>query len=405
MHCAIPINDSITWVGTNDRETDLFEGLWPLPRGVSYNSYLVKDEKVALMDTVKHTAFDRYIENIRRCIGRDGKVDYLIINHMEPDHSGSVKMLLDFFPDLKIIANKKTLSFLKHFYGITENITTMEDGDELSLGKRRLKFFLTPMVHWPETMMTYDLNDKVLFSGDAFGGFGALEGGIFDDEVDIDYFENEILRYFSNIVGKYCVPVQNAIKKLAGLEIRTICSTHGPIWRKNPGWIIERYDRWSKHEGEEGVVIVYGSMYGNTEKMMEAVAKGLADEDVSRVRIHNVSRMHVSYLIRDAWRFRGLILGSPTYDTRLYPPMDQFIRFLAHKQLRNRVLGLFGTFGWSGGGVSTLTEFAKEGKGAWDLVEPIIEAQCAPTEEDMDRCEALGQNIVKRLKCTEPCGK
>jgi flavorubredoxin len=405
MHCAIPINDHLTWVGTNDRETDLFEGIWPLPRGVSYNSYLIKGQKIVLIDTVKHTAFDRYIENIRRCIGHEAKIDYLIINHMEPDHSGSVKMLLDIFPDLKIVANQKTLSFLEHFYRITENITVVKDGDELDLGNRKLKFYLTPMVHWPETMMTYDTIDKTLFAGDAFGGFGALEGGIFDDEVDIDYFENEILRYFSNIVGKYCVPVQNAIKKLGGIEIKTICSTHGPIWRKNPSWIMSRYDRWSRHEGEEGVVIVYGSMYGNTEKMMEAVAKGLSDEDVSRIRIHNVSRMHISYLIRDAWRFRGLILGSPTYDTKLYPPMDYFIRFLEHKQLKNRVLGLFGTFGWSGGGVSTLTEFAKEGKGAWDLVEPIVEAKCSPTEADLDLCEQLGQNVVKRLKCTEPCGK
>jgi flavorubredoxin len=405
MHCAIPINDSISWVGTNDRETDLFEGIWPLPRGVSYNSYLIKDKRVALVDTVKYTAFDRYIENIRRCIGRDAKIDYLIINHMEPDHSGSVRMLLDVHPEMKIVANQKTLSFLENFYRIKENVIVVKDGEELDLGARKLKFYLTPMVHWPETMMTYDPVEKILFAGDAFGGFGALEGGIFDDEVDVEYFENEILRYFSNIVGKYCVPVQNAIKKLGGLEIKTICSTHGPIWRTNPSWIITRYDKWSKHEGEEGVVIVYGSMYGNTEKMMEAVAKGLADEDVSRTRIHNVSRMHVSYLIRDAWRYRGLILGSPTYDTRLYPPMDQFIRFLEHKQLKNRVLGLFGTFGWSGGGVSTLTEFAKEGKGAWDLVEPIVESQCSPTEEDLDRCEMLGQNIVKRLKCTEPCEK
>lgn len=405
MHCAIPISDHLTWVGTNDRETDLFEGMWPLPRGVSYNSYLVKDQKIALIDTVKHTAFDRYIENIRRCIGRDAKIDYLVINHMEPDHSGSVKMLIDLFPDLKIVANQKTLSFLENFYRITENVMVVKDGDELDVGSRKLKFYLTPMVHWPETMMTYDTADKVLFAGDAFGGFGALEGGIFDDEVDIDYFENEILRYFSNIVGKYCVPVQNAIKKLQGVDVKTVCSTHGPVWRTNPSWIISRYDRWSRHEGEEGVVIVYGSMYGNTEKMMEAVAKGLSDEDVSRIRIHNVSRMHISYLIRDAWRFRGLILGSPTYDTKLYPPMDHFIRFLEHKQLKNRVLGLFGTFGWSGGGVSTLTEFAQGGKGAWDLVEPIVEARCSPTESDLDRCEELGQNVVKRLKCTENCGK
>jgi len=395
MHAGIAVTDSVVWVGTNDRETDLFEGLWPLPRGVCYNSYLVKGDKIALVDTVKRSTFDRYIENVRAQL--DGKrIDYLIINHMEPDHSGSVRMLLDLYPELKIVGNQKTAGFLEKFYGIKE-MQVVADGDELDLGGRKLRFHLTPMVHWPETMMTYDAKEGILFAGDAFGGFGALEGGIFDDEVDIEYFEGEILRYFSNIVGKYCVPVQNAIKKLAGADIKVICSTHGPIWRKNPGWIVDRYDRWSRHEAEEGVVVVFGSMYGNTERMMEAVAAGLAEEDIKRVRIHNVSRTHVSYLIRDAWRFKALILGSPTYDTRLYPPMDEFIRFLSHKKLTNRTLGLFGTFGWSGGGVSTLTEFAKGGAGAWDLVEPIVEANCSPTKEDLDSCEQLGRNIVRRL--------
>ncbi|MBN1282935.1 MAG: FprA family A-type flavoprotein [Proteobacteria bacterium] len=398
MHSAVPVTDSITWIGANDRETDLFEGLWPLPRGVSYNSYLVKAAKTAVIDTVKRNSFDRYLDNIRRCVGCDGIVDYLVVNHMEPDHSGSIRLLLNIFPEMKIVGNAKTAAFLEQFYGIRDNVVTVAEGGELDLGGRVLGFHMTPMVHWPETMMTYDAAEGVLFSGDAFGGFGALEGGIFDDEVDIDYFEGEILRYFSNIVGKYCIPVQAALKKLAGLGVKTICATHGPIWRKDPSWIIERYDRWSRHEGEEGVVVVYGSMYGNTERMMEACAVGLADEEVSRVRIHDVSRMHVSYLIRDAWRFRGLILGSPTYDTGLYPPMDHFIRLLAHKRLMNRVLGLFGTFGWSGGGVSTLTEFAKGGRGAWDLVEPIVEARCAPSAEDLKRCEELGRNVVKRLR-------
>ncbi len=398
MDSSVRITDSVTWIGANDRETDLFEGLWPLPRGVCYNSYLVRAGKTALIDTVKRTAFDRYIDNIRGSIGPAGRVDYLVINHMEPDHSGSVRMLLDIFPDVKIVGNRKTALFLEKFYGIKDNVVVVSDGDELDLGGRKLKFHMTPMVHWPETMMTYDPADKILFSGDAFGGFGALEGGIFDDEVDVDYFENEILRYFSNIVGKYCVPVQNAIKKLAGIDVKIVASTHGPIWRKDPAWIIDKYDRWSRHEGEEGVVLIYGSMYGNTERMMEAVARGLAEEEVSRIRIFNVSRMHVSYLIRDAWRFRGLILGSPTYDTGLYPPMEHFIKLLERKKLMKRVLGLFGTFGWSGGGVSTLTEFAKGGAGAWDLVEPVVEANCAPAAEDLKKCEDLGRNVVRRLK-------
>ncbi len=396
MNSPVTITEKVFWVGANDRETDLFEGLWPLPRGVSYNSYLINEEKVALVDTVKHSCFEHYLANIRALIGQGRAIDYLIVNHMEPDHSGSIKMLLELYPQLTIIGNKKTADFLKLFYGVTSNVQVVDDGGTLDLGGRTLTFHLTPMVHWPETMMTYDTQEKILFSGDAFGGFGTLDGGIFDDEVDIEYFEGEILRYFSNIVGKYCVPVQKAIAKLKGVEIAVIASTHGPVWRKNPASIVARYDRWSRHEAEEGVVVVYASMYGNTEKMMEAVARGLSEEEVSRVRIHNVSRTHVSYLIRDAWRFRALILGSPTYDAQLYPLMEQFIRLLTHKKLTRRVLGLFGTYGWSGGGVSTLTEFAKDG--SWDLVEPVVEAHCAPTEEDLKKCFELGQNVVKKIR-------
>jgi len=395
MDCALPVAKGVYWVGTNDRETHLFEGLWPLPRGVSYNSYLIMDDKVALIDTVKHTSFDSYRGKVA-CTLNGRKIDYLIINHMEPDHSGSVRMMLELYPEMKVVGNKKTADFLEKFYGVTDNVVIVGDGDTLDLGKNKLKFYLTPMVHWPETMMTYHEKHKILFSGDAFGGFGTLDGGIFDDEVDIAYFEDEILRYFSNIVGKYCATVQKAIKKLAGLEVAIVAPTHGPVWRKNPWSIIDRYDRWSKHEAEEGVVIAYASMYGNTERMMEAVARGLSEEENHRVRIHNVSTSHLSYLIRDAWRFKALLLGSPTYDTKLYPPMDHFIRILEHKKLTGRVLGLFGTFGWSGGGVSTLTEFGKSG--GWDLVEPIIEAHCAPTPDDLKMCEQLGQNIVKRLK-------
>ncbi len=397
MPAAIPLTQSITWVGANDRETELFEGIWPLPRGVSYNSYLIAGEKVALVDTVKHTSFERHLEKIRQTIG-DRTVDYLIINHMEPDHSGSVNLLLNVFPELKIVGNKKTADFLSRFYGVRSNVVTVEDRGELDLGTHKLIFNLTPMVHWPETMMTYDSTDKVLFSGDAFGGFGALDGGIFDDEVDLGYFEDEILRYFSNIVAKYAVMVEKAITKISDLEIGIVASTHGPVWRKDPGAIISRYARWSRHEAEEGVTIVYGSMYGNTERMMEAVAQGLAEEEVSRIRIHNVSKTHVSYLIRDAWRFRALLLGSPTYDTRLYPPMDYFVKLIEHKMLKNRILGLFGTYGWSGGGVGTLTEFAKNS--SCELVEPVVEAQCAPTAEDLKACRLLGQNIVKRLKAS-----
>lgn len=395
MLSAAPLSKDIFWVGANDRETDLFESIWPLPRGVSYNSYVIADQKVALVDTVKHNAFDRHISLIRQAIGTR-PVDYLIVNHMEPDHSGSISLLLNVFPDLKIVGNKKTADFLQQFYGISSNIVVVEDRGVLDLGAHKLEFHLTPMVHWPETMMTFDLSDKVLFSADAFGGFGALDGGIFDDEVDIAYFEDEILRYFANIVAKYAPMVERAIEKLKGLDIKIVAPTHGPVWRKDPASIISRYSRWSRYEAEEGVVIAYGSMYGNTERMMEVVSQGLSDEDITRIRIHDVSRSHASFILRDAWRYKALILGSPTYDTKLFPPMDNLVRLIAEKKLKNRLLGLFGTYGWSGGGVGALTEFAKDAE--MELVEPVVEARCAPKDTDLVSCRLLGQNMVKRLK-------
>lgn len=397
MDSFVPLNSDVCWIGINDRETALFEGLWPLPYGVCYNSYLIRDTRTAIIDTVKAMKSDAYVEKIRALLSQGQTVDYLIVNHMEPDHSGSISLLRDLFPGITIVGNAKTAKLLEDFFGITENVRVVGDGDILDLGKHKLQFHLTPMVHWPETMVTYDVTDKILFSADAFGGFGALTGGIFDDEVDVDFFEDETLRYFSNIVGKYCNMVQKAIAKLAGIEINIIAPTHGVVWRRNPGHILGLYDRWSRHEGEQGVVLVYGSMYGNSGKMMEAVAKGLSDKGLCKVRIHSVSTTHLSYLIRDAWRFKGLILGSPTYDMGLYPPMQFFIDMLERKKLRNRILGLFGTYGWSGGGVKTLKRFADEGN--WDLVEPVVEACCCPTPADLDHCRALGQAVATRIGC------
>jgi len=398
MRSHIPITEHIHYVGASDRETDLFEGLWPLPRGVSYNAYIIDDSKVALIDTVKGNRFEAWLASVREVLaGRDPA--YVVVNHMEPDHSGSLRQLIEIFPGITIVGNRKTAEFLDSLYGIRENVKIVGDGESLDLGMHKLSFHFMPMVHWPESMATYESTNKVLFSNDAFGGFGAPGGGIFDDEVDVSFFEDEILRYFSNIVGKYSQMVLKAIDKLGSLEIGVIAPSHGPVWRKNPNWIVDRYRRWSAHEAEEGVVVAYASMYGNTSKMMEAVARGLSDEDVCRVRIHDVSRTHVSYLIRDAWRFRGLILGSPTYDAGLFPAMEHFVGLLEHKKLTRRVLGLFGSFGWSGGGVKSLVEFAK--KMSWIPVEPVVEARLAPSGEDLDRCFELGRSVVRSVKAGE----
>lgn len=397
MSAEISIADSIFWIGINDRQTGLFEELWPMPNGIAYNSYMILDDKVAIVDAVKAISVDQYLEKIKRLLGERKKIDHLIINHIEPDHSGAVKILMETFSGMQIVGNKKTLDLLANFYGITENVRLVGDGDVLNLGKSRLKFMLTPMIHWPETMMTYEETRKVLFSGDAFGGFMSLDDGIFDDEIeDLRYYEEEMLRYFTNVIGRYSSMVQKALPAIKELDIDIVASTHGLVWRKRPYHVIDLYDRWSRQQTEEGVVIAYASMYGNTEKMMEAVAHSLALEKIGRIRVCNVSRMHPSYILPDVWRHSALILGSPTYNTKLFPDMDHFIRLLENKMLKKRIVGIFGSYGWSGGAMNELSDFVKRMQ--WELLEPLVEARCSPTEEDLRNCALLGRNIAERLR-------
>jgi len=397
MEDPVKIVDGLYWIGINDRETHLFESLWPIPKGVSYNSYLMIDEKVALVDTVKFTVTSPYLDKIEELMGDDKKIDYLIINHMEPDHSGSIKAIISKYPDIKLVGNKKTAKFLENFYGITDNIHIVGEGDEIDLGKKKLKFYMTPMVHWPETMMTYDEKDGILFSGDAFGGFGALDGGIFDDEIDIErYYEFEISRYYTNIVAKYSPMVQAALKKLSGLTVKIICATHGPIWRGNPSYIIDYYDKLSSMQTEEGVVIIYGSMYGNTKKMADLIARTLSEEGIEKIRVHDASKSHLSYLVNDAWNYTGIIIGTPTYNTGMFPPIDELVHFLEKSRIKNHVLGVFGSCGWGGGGVKALTEFGHSS--TCKFVEPVVEAMGAPTIEDLEQVKEMAKNVAAAVK-------
>jgi len=394
MNEPIMITDDVFWVGVNDRETDLFESLWPLPHGIAYNSYLIKDEKIALIDTVKINSISVFLDKISGITG-DRKIDYLIINHMEPDHSGSIKPLVDRFPDIKIVGNSKTLKLLDSFYGLKENTMEVKDGDEIDLGSRKLTFHLTPMVHWPETMMTYDEKDKILFSGDAFGSYGALNGGLFDDEVCVNFYEDEIWRYYSNIVAKFSPMVQKALIKLKDLDIRVIASTHGPVWRKDPGYIVDLYDRMSRQETERGIVIAYASMYGNTKTMVEMMARALSRQGVERIKVLDVSRTHPSFVLREVWKYRGLLLASPTYNLGVLPTMQNLVHILDESNVRNHVIGVFGTYGWSGGGVRKLEEFA--GKPNWTLVEPVVEANCMPKPDDLEGLDKLARNFVQAI--------
>ncbi len=395
MNKAIAVTDSIYWVGVNDRHTHRFEAIWPLPKGVAYNSYLIVDEKIAIVDTVKSSYIDQYLDNIRNIIG-DKPIDYLIINHMEPDHSGAIKAIKTAYPDIKLVGNKKTMGFVKGFYQIKDNQQVIKDGDVLDLGQHQLKFYLTPMVHWPETMMTYDQKEQMLFAGDAFGGFGTLDGGIFDDQLNIDYYEDEISRYFTNIVAKYSPMVLRAINKLKEVDIKIIASTHGPIWRSNPQYIIDKYIQWSQQQTEEGVVIVYGSMYGNTEEAAEATARQLAQEGIKNIRVYNVSKTHISYIINDIWRYKGLILASCTYNTGIFPLMDNLLRFLENKKIKNHILGLIGSFSWSGESRDRLRDFAS--KINCDPLDPIVEIKYGPTEKEFDDCALLAKNMAKALQ-------
>ncbi|MDO5717500.1 MAG: FprA family A-type flavoprotein [Tissierellia bacterium] len=392
---SVQINDFLHYVGVNDRDTGLFENLWPLTNGVSYNSYLITAEKTALLDTVKISKLSDFKSKLQAALqGRD--LDYLVIHHMEPDHSGAISTIMDLYPNVQLVGNKRTIGFLNDFYGITENIIEVKDKDSLDLGDRSLEFYTTPMVHWPESMVSYEPKSKILFSQDAFGGFGALDGTIFDDEINMDFYSSEIRRYFSNIVGKFSKPIQSALKKLSGLEISMVCPVHGPVWRKNPEKIIELYDKWSKHEVKDGVVVVYASMYGNTQKMAEIVARELAEQGIKNIKVFDVSKTHESYILNEIWEYKGLILGSCTYNNYMFPMMTQLVNVLEMNNLQNHILGVFGSFSWSGGAVKALKEFGEKGK--YDLLSTVVETKCSATDEDIQGLQELAKEMAEKLK-------
>ena len=389
------IKNKVFYVGVNDRNKALFEGLWPLPYGVSYNSYLIDDEKVCLIDTVEVDFFPQFLENIHEIIG-DRAIDYLVINHMEPDHSGSLPLLLKYYPNIKIIGNKKTFDMMGGFYRIKENEMEVKDADTLSLGYHTLNFYMTPMVHWPETMMTLDTTDGILFSGDGFGCFGALNGGIVDEAIDTDWCWLEMIRYYSNIVGKYGTPVQNALKKLADIKFDYICSTHGPVWHQYVKEVVDLYDRMSRYETEPGLVICYGTMYGNTERMAEIIAKSASEAGVKNIGMFNVSKTHHSYILRDLFRFKGLIVGAPTYNNGLYHEMEILLSEIANKDIKNHYIGWFGSFAWAGKAVQKISDW-NENKIHFEPVGNPVEMKQALTPEIKAQCEALGKAMAEKL--------
>lgn len=399
----IQIADNTWKIGTNLGNEELFEGIWPTPDGVSINAYFIKEEKSVLIDIVKKG--DQFIEEYEaelQAVGSSLKsVDYLIINHMEPDHTGALRKLHTINPSLHIFCTKKTVPMLKAFYEIEDNVTAVSDGDTLDLGNDRiLTFFETPNIHWPETMMTYDNKEKILFSCDAFGSYKALpDGKAFDDEISEEErkaFQAETLRYYANIVSTFTPFVLNGLKKLSGLDIRIIAPSHGIIWREHPETIIAWYSKLCDmaSRGDRRITVIWSSMYGNTESMLKTVLKTLDEEQIPYSVYKVPNEPKISYLLADCWRSEGIILGMPTYEYRMFPPMAHVLDLLDRSHIKNRLVFRFGSYGWSGGAQKQLEEITS--KLNWSFLDPV-EFQGAPKDEDRQKAIAAVKEMTAKI--------
>jgi flavorubredoxin len=394
---AIRIKPGIYWIGVNDRTTDLFEGVWPITReGVSYNSYLIRDEKNVLVDVIKANQEGALLGQLADLMDPK-ELHYIVINHMEPDHTGAVRLLHQLAPQATFLLSAKAKPMMEAFYGVTENVRVVADGEELVLGEKTLQFFSAPFVHWPETMVTYEKTERVLFSCDAFGGYGALRGGIFCDECsDLEFYHQEALRYYVNIVALFSGPVLRAINKLGGLPLEVIAPSHGLVWRKNPERIVAWYKEWAElatQPAPPGVTLLYGSMYGNTEVMMNAVATGIAQTGLT-VEIFDAARTHASYILPSLWTRSGVMIGAPTYEGSLFPPVAQALEVAAHKRLLNKKVGYFGSYGWSGGAKRACEGIVEPLK--WQWVE-AFEFNGAATRDRLREGEAFGERFARAL--------
>ena len=352
MYCVRNVTEDLYWVGANDHRLHLFENIHPIPRGVSYNAYLLLDESTVLFDTVDWSACRQLLENVEHLL--DGRpLDYLLINHMEPDHGASIEEILLRWPKVKVISTEKAFMLMRQFgFRIDDHeLIEVKEGDTQCFGKHTVTFVAAPMVHWPEAMVTFDLTNGVLFSDDAFGSFGALDGKLFNDEVDFDRdWLDDARRYFTNIVGKYGPHVQLLLKKAGGIldKIKVVCPLHGPVWRSNLAYLIDKYDHWSRYAPEEqGVLIAYASMYGNTEDAAQALAARLCDKGLTKVALYDVSNTHVSTLISEAFKYSHIVLASVTYNLGIYPVMHNFLIDMKALNLQNRTFALIENGSWA----------------------------------------------------------
>lgn len=386
----------VYYVGVDDHHTELFENLWKLPFGVSYNSYLIVDEKIAIVETVKGPWADEWLDNIREIVD-PAKIDYIILNHMEPDHTSALPDIAKIARNATLIYTPRASDMCKSFYDVDLKEHTVEDLEELSLGKKTLKFVHVPFVHWPETMATWIAEDGVLLSCDAFGAFGALNGKHFDDEANMELVERESRRYVSAIITSYFKFVQNALKKVKdlGLDIKIIAPSHGIIYRKDPMWVINKYDEWSSPELEKNCTIVWGTMYGYTTRLAMKLKKELLELGVD-VKVHNVSYSEMSKIITDTVRTGVIVIGTPTYDAFPFPKIWAYVNELQGKRFAPRPIGLFGTFGWGGGGVKKLEKMVEEMK--CEVLEPVIRVRGQPSDEESEQVKKLAKEIAARLQ-------
>ena len=400
MYCVQPIREDLYYVGASDRRLTLFENVYPIPRGVSYNAYVLLDEKTVLLDTVDWSVGERFLENLEQVLG-ERPLDYVVINHMEPDHCATLTAVLNRWPAAQVVGNAKTLTMVGQFFDleVSGRGVTVKEGDTLETGRHTLTFLMAPMVHWPEVMVTYDTVDKTLFSADAFGTFGALSGNLFADEVDFprDWLD-DARRYYTNIVGKYGPQVQSLLKKAAGVEIAALCPLHGPIWRENVGWFVDKYQLWSTYTPEERAVAIFcGSVYGHTENAAEILADRLAQKGVRDIRLYDVSRTDVSCLIGEAFRCSHLVFASATYNNGIFTPMENLLLDLRAHNFQNRTVALVENGSWGPQAGKLMGEIVSSMKNMTVLGETVtLKSSVKPAQREA--LEALADMLAEDLQ-------
>ncbi len=399
MYCVRNVTEDLYWVGANDRRLTLFENIHPIPRGVSYNSYLLLDEKTVLFDTVDWSACRQFLENVEYVLdGRD--LDYLLINHMEPDHGASIEEVLLRYPNCQIISTEKAFLLMRQFgFQIDDRTIEVKEGETFSFGKHVVTFVAAPMVHWPEAMVTFDTTSGVLFSADAFGSFGALDGKLFADEVNFDRdWIDDARRYFTNIVGKYGPHVQALLKKAGTIDIKIICPLHGPVWRKDLGYFLDKYDKWSRYEPEEkGVLIAYASMYGNTEAAANALATKLVEKGMTNVVMYDVSNTHVSYLISETFRLSHIVLASVTYNLGIYPVMHSYLMDMKALNLQKRTVGIIENGSWACKSGTLMRDFLDEQMKEITVLDDQLTLASSLNENGLPDLDSLADSLIESI--------